>query len=48
MRIAGPEHLGQLRRETANFKRFRKLAERWVGLSLKASQLRVRKDRNQA
>ncbi len=43
-----PEHLGQLRRETANFKRFRKLAERWVALSLKASQLRVRKDRNQA
>jgi len=42
-----PEHLGQLRRETANFKRFRKLAERWVELSLKASQLRVRKDRNQ-
>jgi hypothetical protein len=36
------EHLGQIRREAANFKRFRKLAERWVELSLKASQLRVR------
>ena len=36
------EHLGRFRREAANFKRFRKLAERWVELSLKASQLRVR------
>jgi len=42
------EHLDQLRRETANFKRFRKLAERWVELSLKASQLRVRNGGNQA
>jgi hypothetical protein len=43
-----PEHLDQLRRETANFKRFRMLAEQWIELSLKASQLRVRKNRNQA
>ena len=37
-----PEHLAALRKETANFKRFKKLIDRWVGLSLKASQLRVR------
>jgi hypothetical protein len=36
------ENLAQIRRETANFKRFRKLAEQWVDLSLKASQLRIR------
>ena len=41
------ENLGQLRRETANFKRFRKLTEQWVELSLKASQLRVRNGGNQ-
>jgi len=41
------ENLGQLRRETANFKRFRKLTEQWVELSLKASQLRVRNAGNQ-
>jgi hypothetical protein len=41
------EHLGRLRRETANFKRFRKLAEQWVELSLKASHLRVKMERNQ-
>lgn len=41
------ENLGQLRRETANFKRFRKLAEQWVELSLKTSQRRVRNGRNQ-
>lgn len=34
-----PENLAQIRRETANFKRFRKLTEQWVDLSLKASQL---------
>jgi len=42
------ENLSQLRRETANFKRFRKLAEQWVELSLKTSQLRVRNGGNQA
>ena len=36
------ENLAQIRRETANFKRFRKLVEQWVDLSLKTSQLRVR------
>jgi len=35
-----PEHLAALRRETANFKRFRRLIDRWVDLSLTASQLR--------
>lgn len=37
-----PEHLAALRKETANFKRFKKLIDRWVALSLKASQLRIR------
>ncbi len=37
-----PENLATLRRETANFKRFRKLINRWVSLALAASQLRVR------
>lgn len=36
------ENLAVLRRETASFKRFRKLIERWVELALTASQLRVR------
>jgi hypothetical protein len=42
------EHLAQIRRETASFKRFRKLVEQWVALSLKASQLRVRNTGNRA
>jgi len=37
-----PENLTALRRETANFKRFRKLVDRWVALSLAASQLRAK------
>jgi hypothetical protein len=37
-----PENLAVLRRETANFKRFRKLVDRWVALSLAASQLRAK------
>jgi len=41
------ENLAQIRRETANFRRFRKLAEQWVDLSLEASQLRVRIGDNQ-
>ncbi len=41
------ENLAQIRRETANFKRFRKLVEQWVELSLKSSQLRVRNTGNQ-
>ena len=36
-----PENVAALRKETANFKRFRKLIDRWVGLALAASQLRV-------
>jgi len=36
------ENLTQLRRETANFRRFRKLTEQWVELSLKTSQLHLR------
>ena len=42
-----PECLAQIRRETANFKQFRKLADQWVALSLEASQLRVRNSENQ-
>ena len=37
-----PENLAALRRETANFKRFKKLVDRWVTLSLAASQLRAK------
>jgi len=36
------ENVAALRKETANFKRFRKLIDRWVDLSLKASQLRIK------
>lgn len=36
-----PENLADLRRETANFRRFRKLVDRWVELALKLSQLQV-------
>jgi hypothetical protein len=37
-----PKNLAALRRETANFKRFRKLVDRWVDLALTASQLRAK------
>ena len=37
-----PENLAAIRRETANFKRFRKLVDRWVDLALRLSQLRSR------
>jgi hypothetical protein len=36
------ENLRALRRETANFKRFKQLISRWIELALKASQMRVR------
>ena len=36
------EHLRALRKETANFKRFKKLIARWIELALKVSQMRVR------
>jgi hypothetical protein len=38
---ARPENLPGLRRETATFRRFRILIDRWVALALKASQLRI-------
>lgn len=37
-----PKNLAMLREETAAFRRFKKLVDRWVGLALRASQLRVR------
>lgn len=37
-----PENLDALRKETANFKRFKTLITHWVALALAASQLRVR------
>jgi hypothetical protein len=37
-----PDNLATLRKETATFRRFRKLIDQWVGLALAASQLRVR------
>jgi hypothetical protein len=39
-----PENVAAMRKETANFKRFKKLIDRWVDLSLKASQLRAQRD----
>jgi hypothetical protein len=36
------ENLSAIRRETANFKRFKKLTELWVDLSLELSKLRTR------
>jgi hypothetical protein len=41
-----PENLEILTQESANFKRFKKLVARWVDLSLKASQFRVRQASN--
>ena len=37
-----PENLAAIRRETANFKRFRNLMDRWVDLALQLSQLKTR------
>ena len=36
-----PENIAALQKETANFKRFKKLIDRWVSLALEASQLRL-------
>ncbi len=36
-----PDNLQVLRQETKNFRKFRKLVDRWVALTLKQSQLRV-------
>jgi len=43
-----PENLAALRRETANFKRFKKLVARWVELALAASQLRAKLGTNKS
>jgi len=40
-----PENLAALREETANFRRFRKLVDRWVGFALAASKLRAQGSR---
>ena len=37
-----PENVAALRREIANFKRFKKLTDRWVDLALLASQMRAK------
>ncbi len=37
-----PENLAALKRETENFKKFKKLIDRWVDLALKGSQLRAK------
>ena len=37
-----PESLAAVRRETANFKRFKKLVDRWAALALQLSQLKSR------
>jgi hypothetical protein len=42
------ENLAVLRRETANFKRFKTLMDRWVHLALKASQLRAKQGNKKA
>jgi len=36
-----PENLAVLRKETATFKRFRKLIDQWISIALAASHLRV-------
>ncbi len=41
------EHLAAIRKETATFKRFKKLMEQWVDLSLELSQLRIRQARQE-
>jgi hypothetical protein len=43
-----PEHLADLREETANFRRFKKLIDRWVELCLAASRLRTKKNTKRA
>jgi len=43
-----PENLAAVRRETANFKRFRKLMDRWVDLALKLSQLKTLQGKHSA
>jgi hypothetical protein len=43
-----PENLAAVRRETANFKRFRKLVAHWVDLALQLSQLKTRHGKHSA
>ena len=35
-----PENLSAIKKETANFRRFRQLVDRWIDLSLELSQLK--------
>jgi len=42
------EDLPVLRKETANFRRFKRLVNRWVDLALAASQLRIGQARENA
>lgn len=37
-----PENLPALKKEVASYKRFRKLIDTWVGLSLEMSRLRIK------
>lgn len=37
-----PENLASIRQETANFKRFRKLVDKWIDLALILSQTKAR------
>lgn len=43
-----PENLAAIKLETANFKRFRKLMDRWVDLALKLSQLKTLQGKHSA
>jgi len=38
-----PENLPQVRRELANYKRFRRLTDQWIGLALKLARLELKK-----
>ena len=35
-----PENLAAIRKETANFRKFKKLVDQWIDLSLRLSQIR--------
>lgn len=41
-----PENLAAVRKETANFKRFKKLTEQWVDLALELSRIRTRQTKD--
>lgn len=40
------ENLAAIRQETVNFKRFRKLINRWIDLALNLSQIKTRQRKN--